>query len=53
MTHVLILEDDRASMEALGKILTEYSEEICVPLLILRRRSCLTEISGSAFSSWM
>lgn len=30
MTHVLILEDDRASMEALQKILTEYSEEICV-----------------------
>ena len=30
MTHVLILEDDRASMEALEKILKEYSENICV-----------------------
>ena len=30
MTHVLILEDDRASLEALKKILTEYSENICV-----------------------
>lgn len=30
MTHVLILEDDRASKEALEKILMEYSEDICV-----------------------
>ena len=30
MTHVLILEDDRASMEALEKILKEYSKNICV-----------------------
>lgn len=30
MTHVLILEDDRASMEALREILMEYSEGICV-----------------------
>lgn len=30
MTHVMILEDDRASMEALEKILMEYPEEICV-----------------------
>jgi len=30
MTHVLILEDDRASMEALKEILKEYSEDICV-----------------------
>lgn len=30
MVHVLILEDDRTSLEALEKILTEYSPEICV-----------------------
>ena len=30
MTHVLILEDDRVSMEALEKILMEYPEDICV-----------------------
>ena len=30
MTHVLILEDDRASREALEKILLEYSDSICV-----------------------
>ena len=30
MTHVMILEDDRASMEALTKILMEYSGDICV-----------------------
>lgn len=30
MTHVLILEDDRTSKEALEKILMEYSEDICV-----------------------
>ena len=30
MIHVLILEDDRASMEALEKILMEYPENICV-----------------------
>lgn len=30
MTHVLILEDDRTSMEALKKLLLEYSEDICV-----------------------
>ncbi len=30
MTHVLILEDDRTSMEALVKILTEYMRDICI-----------------------
>ena len=30
MTHVMILEDDRASMEALAKILMEYSGDVCV-----------------------
>lgn len=30
MTYVMILEDDRASMEALAKILSEYSDDICV-----------------------
>ena len=30
MTHVLILEDDKASLEALKRILTEYSEDLCV-----------------------
>lgn len=30
MTHILILEDDRNSMEVLEKILMEYSEDICV-----------------------
>lgn len=30
MTHVLILEDDRASLKALEKILTDYSGDICV-----------------------
>ena len=30
MTHVMILEDDRASIEALTKILMEYSGDICV-----------------------
>ncbi len=30
MTHVMILEDDRASMEALKKILMEYSGDVCV-----------------------
>lgn len=30
MTHVMILEDDRASMEALSKILMEYPGDICV-----------------------
>lgn len=30
MLHVLVLEDERTSLEALEKILTEYSPEICV-----------------------
>lgn len=30
MIHVLILEDDRASLEALGRILSDYSSDICV-----------------------
>lgn len=30
MIHVMILEDDRASMEALSKILTEYSGDVSV-----------------------
>lgn len=30
MLHVLVLEDDSTSLEALDKILTEYSPEICV-----------------------
>lgn len=30
MTHVLILEDDRESRKALGQILTDCSEDICV-----------------------
>lgn len=30
MTHVLILEDDRASLKALEKILLDCSEDICV-----------------------
>ncbi|MEY8507624.1 LytTR family DNA-binding domain-containing protein [Lachnospiraceae bacterium 42-17] len=30
MTHVLILEDDRASREALERILLDYSDSICV-----------------------
>lgn len=30
MTHVLILEDDRASMKALERILIDHSEDICV-----------------------
>lgn len=30
MTHVMVLEDDRASMEAVTKILMEYSGDICV-----------------------
>lgn len=30
MIHVLILEDDRSSLEALGKILSDYSTDICV-----------------------
>ncbi len=30
MTHVMILEDDGASLEALAKILMEYSEDVCV-----------------------
>lgn len=30
MTHVLILEDDRASLKALEAILLDYSEDICV-----------------------
>lgn len=30
MTHVLILEDDRTSLAALTRILTDYSSDICV-----------------------
>lgn len=30
MVHVLILEDDRTSMEALERILTEYSKDFCI-----------------------
>lgn len=30
MTHVLLLEDDQTSLEALTRILTEYSTDICV-----------------------
>ncbi len=30
MTHIMILEDDGASMEALKKILMEYSGDVCV-----------------------
>lgn len=30
MIHVLVLEDERTSLEALKKILTEYSAELCV-----------------------
>lgn len=30
MIHVLVLEDDRTSLEVLEKILTEYSADICV-----------------------
>ena len=30
MVHVLILEDDRTSMEALERILTDFSEDFCI-----------------------
>ena len=30
MVHVLILEDDRTSMEALERILTEFSKDFCI-----------------------
>ena len=30
MVHVLILEDDMTSMEALRKILSEYSKDFCI-----------------------
>ena len=53
MTHVMILEDDRASMEALAKILMEYSGDVCVHTASSYDEAKAMRISGMDYFSWM
>ena len=56
MIHVLILEDDRASMEALEKILMEYPENICVHAASSyeeQYKRFWRRISGMGYFCWM